>query len=311
MLPLHLYQGLGHLGVAIFFLISGYIISMSAEKDDRISFFVKRILRIFPALIFAVVLTGLLGWLLNSYGYMSMPGSQVSSLREIIGAAFLYDQIFIGKNVVLTTTWTLLLEVIFYTLVAVLYTTFKIRPATSILIMIFLPFAAAQLQAELGLPSLLVIYLPYISLFTIGRATYLLNTNRIDLGQFAVLTALTIMIYIQLSEFVNPGYLFTKTETIPAYTYLQAMLIFWGALLSKPWDSKVLSFLADISYSLYLLHIPVGMFTLILLHEVVPYELSLLLAVSLSIFASYLSWKYIEKPSQNIARRILPKRRSL
>lgn len=49
---------LGHLAVLIFFVISGFLITMSFDKTKNLSYFLKsRFLRIFPGLIFVVLLT--------------------------------------------------------------------------------------------------------------------------------------------------------------------------------------------------------------------------------------------------------------
>ena len=51
----------GPLGVYIFFLISGYLVSMSWQSDPNAArFLMRRSLRIFPALIVLVALTALL-----------------------------------------------------------------------------------------------------------------------------------------------------------------------------------------------------------------------------------------------------------
>jgi len=53
--PLHLYQNGEHLGVVLFFIISGFIISHMALRESRSEFAVKRILRIWPALLTALL----------------------------------------------------------------------------------------------------------------------------------------------------------------------------------------------------------------------------------------------------------------
>jgi len=58
--PLHIFQNFGHLGVAIFFLISGFIISASLSREKRLEFLIKRLCRLGPALIFATLVVYLI-----------------------------------------------------------------------------------------------------------------------------------------------------------------------------------------------------------------------------------------------------------
>lgn len=46
--PLGIIQDFGWLGVAIFFLVSGFIISHVAMRENRVEFIVKRVFRIYP-----------------------------------------------------------------------------------------------------------------------------------------------------------------------------------------------------------------------------------------------------------------------
>jgi peptidoglycan/LPS O-acetylase OafA/YrhL len=74
----------GHLGVGIFFLVSGFIISHVAEKETRAEFVVKRVLRIWPTLTIAVFLMWLLKSLFGAtpYGGFSTATSFGEHLRS-------------------------------------------------------------------------------------------------------------------------------------------------------------------------------------------------------------------------------------
>ena len=47
----------GYLGVQLFFLISGFVISLSIKKKGPIEFFIGRVVRLFPAFWFCALLT--------------------------------------------------------------------------------------------------------------------------------------------------------------------------------------------------------------------------------------------------------------
>src|SRR4051794_1142310 len=52
--PLHLFQDGAHLGVVVFFLISGYIISHVGQNESLLEFLIKRSVRLLPTLFLAV-----------------------------------------------------------------------------------------------------------------------------------------------------------------------------------------------------------------------------------------------------------------
>lgn len=305
MLTFHFYHALGHFGVVIFFLISGYIISLASERDSCGAFILKRIFRIFPVLFLAVAVIGIAQVAIAKAGLPAIPGGHVSTLRELVGAATLYDQTYLGKNDVLSVTWTLVIEVLFYTLVALIYPLMSSRPVLSSLML--LAFGALVVAFNDVVPiwvSGLATSFLYFPVFVVGRLTYLVHTERITPPMFVSLLLLTALVFAQLHDRVLPGVLFTKAEVVPAYTYLQACLVFWIVLMCGEMRNRVLSFFADISYSLYLLHIPVGYTFLTFTKDRMAYELALPLAVALTTVASYLSWRYVERPGQSVARHL-------
>ena len=86
----------GYLGIDIFFVISGYVISASfiRQPSDKLSelltgFYAKRVKRILPALVLFVVITSILTCLVNpaakdslDTGYWSLPGASNLYLRH-------------------------------------------------------------------------------------------------------------------------------------------------------------------------------------------------------------------------------------
>lgn len=77
-----------------------------------------------------------------------------------------------------------------------------------------------------------------------------------------------------------------------------------GERLQKLLRSRVLVFLGNISYSLYLIHIPVIMLCSIYLTKYLPIVVSFLLVPFLSILISVLLYKFIEAPSMRLGKRV-------
>jgi peptidoglycan/LPS O-acetylase OafA/YrhL len=89
-------------------------------------------------------------------------------------------------------------------------------------------------------------------------------------------------------------------------TYAYAFLVFMLLMRLAPKRTvQPFTFLGDISYSLYLLHLPVGITVLNLLAILgIPESVGSAVAVLVSIGVSWLAYLVIEKPSQRLARRL-------
>ncbi|MEU4161235.1 acyltransferase [Actinoplanes sp. NPDC026670] len=109
---------LGKYGVLLFFLVSGYVIPMSLERHgDLRRFWTGRLLRIYPAYLFAVLVTIGLG----AAGIMRMP-AQLSgeTTASVLGHVTMLQDL-IGTRGVLRPFWTLSFEMVFYLMVAGLF----------------------------------------------------------------------------------------------------------------------------------------------------------------------------------------------
>jgi peptidoglycan/LPS O-acetylase OafA/YrhL len=109
---------LGKYGVLLFFLVSGYVIPMSLERHgDLRRFWTGRLLRIYPAYLFAVLVTIGLG----AAGIMRMPGQLAGETTASVLGHVTMLQDLIGTRGVLRPFWTLSFEMVFYLMVAGLF----------------------------------------------------------------------------------------------------------------------------------------------------------------------------------------------
>lgn len=120
--PMHLTGGF--IGVDIFFVISGYLItahifmSLDKNKFSFLDFFKRRILRIFPALILVMISSLIFGWFVLVSEELQHLGKHVAS-----GAAFIVNFILVGESGYFDTAtdtkpmlhlWSLAVEEQFY-----------------------------------------------------------------------------------------------------------------------------------------------------------------------------------------------------
>ena len=122
--------GFGYIGVDIFFVISGYVITQSLiqkkytnNKISFLEFYTKRILRLFPSLLLMVVIFFILYLILFNYGDFELKLNFKSSLFSLLGLSNFYffsnldqfDYFLIDDyRVPLIHTWSLGIEEQFY-----------------------------------------------------------------------------------------------------------------------------------------------------------------------------------------------------
>lgn len=304
-LPLHLYQNGGHFGVLLFFLVSGFIITFASMQETFREFFIKRVLRIFPALAVALAVAGIARWVAVELGLGELTNMRADGWIDFVWAFFLLDLI-LGKNQVIGVTWSLVSEVLFYLLTAIFLARTRLKPELSTYMMIgcWLVF---ELTAA-GLPALsrMKYFSPYVAMLLLGRVIYLSDSGILGWRKGLPMAILLAIIFTLVYTNAHQGMFFVGPQA-PVASYALAIGIFLAAM-TYGFDQvpKFLSFLADISLSLYLLHIPVGMlFNTIAVSRGIPLALSLPVSMILCLGVSWLSFKYIEKPSQKLARTLI------
>jgi peptidoglycan/LPS O-acetylase OafA/YrhL len=322
-IPLHLYQNAGDLAVVLFFLVSGYIITHISLKESHLQFGVKRLFRIFPPLAVALFIAFVcvtiavhlhaVGALPRVPGVGVLPGvGPKTGFVLYLRSFLLMNWLPAGSGYVLGQTWTLLIEIMFYVLTFVLLTRSRRSPLAAtwamfgiwlVANMIFLSFTSGH-EAEN--------YVIYIAFLVFGRGLYLLHERKITPAEAMTLMSALVLCFVLFYTVEFPGVLGLPDWRSPASGYVIAIIVFVALMQVKVKKlPRLLRFFGDISYSLYLLHIPIGMLTIDVLYNFhVPFTLCFLAGVAASIGASYASYRLVEIPFQRIGRRLLSSRRS-
>jgi peptidoglycan/LPS O-acetylase OafA/YrhL len=108
---------LGQYGVFVFFLVSGYIIPASLERKGSVrSFWVSRAFRLYPMYLVAIVLSALAYY--TRFG--TIDGAEHHPLASVTSWALMLPNLLTGPNVP-NVTWTLSYEMVFYLLLAALF----------------------------------------------------------------------------------------------------------------------------------------------------------------------------------------------
>lgn len=309
--PLHIMAHGGSLAVAMFFLVSGFVIVYVGERETRRSFGIRRLLRIYPPLWLSIAL------LLIAYG-ITFAVSDAPELRGYaiakavlegsaavnVLAAMTLGNFLIGTPAVNGVAWTLIIEVLFYVAVASLLPWLRTRPALALgaafAVLAFLQ-AVARTNEYVFLLAVNSVYVAYLFL---GSLVYFRWTGRIGNRIYAAGSLAFAGLFMHgLRQFVvQPP--FTMTDY--GVSFLLAWLAFVVLLLldDRIRLGRVATFFSRISYSLYLNHGGLGLLMLTVLYPWLGYPASLAIVFAIVVAISAASWRYVELPSQRLARRL-------
>lgn len=298
--PLRLEQDLGQLGVVLFFLVSGFIVSHAGSTQSHREFGIKRFFRIYPPLAAAVLAStglGLLGLQMLETGqrYELTPASVMSNM-------LLLNYLTVPQIVLVGVAWTLVIEVIFYGVVLVLLPLLRNQVALALAAELLFVMVTVLLARGFGdrffLFAVAVSFLP--ALLT-GQIIWAIWSGRMPWSAGAVFGLIAWVLYVWAGN-RSMG----RLDGAYCSTFALAVLIFLVGLLAEPRlrRGRVVAFLADRSYSLYLLH---GLFAfpaMRALYPRLPAPVALVAGLALAMLAVELSYRFVEAGSQRWARQL-------
>ncbi len=308
----------GFIGVDVFFVISGYLITSMIAADlnagtfSLLSFYDRRIRRIFPAMLAVLVATMLAGAMFLLPGDFEALGTSTAySAAALSNIYFLKHTGYFDRAAELLPLlhlWSLAVEEQFYLvwplLLAGFFVVSKKRGAVAILTLALIlislglsiartatnpkaAFFLAHLRAwELGLGALIV-FLPRLPKFSAQWKNELLT-----IGGAGLIVASAV--------YLSPQMPFPGLGAIPPC--VGAALIVWprdsGSIVGQFLSTAPMRFIGLISYSLYLWHWPILVFYR---HYAPDVALSAteVAALGIASFAiATLSWRFIEQPAR-------------
>jgi peptidoglycan/LPS O-acetylase OafA/YrhL len=278
----------GWLGVEVFFVISGFIIPYSLYRSQyRLAhfprFMLRRLVRLEPPYLVSIALVLVL-WEVGSRmpGFAGAPPSY--SLGQVL-AHFLYLIPLTDYTWLNVVYWTLAYEFVFYISAGLLWPVLSRRPLVVTALLVAAIQAAEIAWRDKPTGAALLFFVGICC----ARRTLRLDASWLSLSAAAIAIAV-------LGWFVAPVVAFITLTT--------ALLI---AFVDIP-RIRVLAFLGAISYSLYLIHVPVGGRVVNIGRRFIegPFQelvLSLVaLAVTLAVAAVFC--KYIEDPAKRASKRV-------
>ncbi len=314
----------GFVGVDIFFVISGYLISSIILNEMRqgtfsfARFYERRVRRIIPALLLVLVATLVAGYFfLLPDEYMSLSRATLAALAFVPNVYFWdTESTYFGLDIAtqpLLHTWSLGVEEQFYILFpALLYLLYR-KFSQQAMVRILLGLFVLSLGANLLLAEL---YTKYSFYMLPTRAWELLAGVLLSLDvlpairkrRLAELSAgLGLALVLGTMLLLQENAVFPGINAV--YPVLGAALIIYSGrqaqtLVARLLSHRVLVFIGLVSYSFYLWHWPVTVYTKMVWDAAPSSYLILVLSFALSV----LSYRFIEvryrKPSRRLPRRL-------
>ena len=306
------YFNSGYLGVDLFFIISGFVITnkyFSMEYQNMRSFFSDfiffRLRRIIPVLLFFIASTSIFVYFLDFYYKSTLRVGLFSSIA--ISNIYLYlsslDYFSTESSLnAFTHTWSLGIEEQFYLIFPILLYLIKNKKYskhlfTALVLTSFILFYIYQNRDPNA-----TYYLIHFRFWQLGIGC-LLSIYKDELSKILYKIPLNLCIFLLLATFVvNTEY--SRNLTLISTT-IGAFIIYlsgYKVKSSKLLNNKQLALIGTLSYSIYLWHWPVIALTKWSNASFLNIEAQTLLIILLS----YFSFKYVEQPF----RKVLPENKS-
>lgn len=289
-----------YLAVHLFFMISGFVILMTAQSNDIIKFIKSRAVRLYPALWICCTLTFL------TISHFMVGKIATSWPRYFANLTMLNG--FVGIGGIDGPYWSLYVEIKFYLLVALLIVSRNIQ-RMELFLAGWLLIAILNYQHPISVVE--YVFLPeYASYFIAGCSAFLMRQKGIGLlnSTLFVCSFFAGLMYdadFMLEESLHYQFEFSIAVLIAALLSFYAMFIFMistdGSWIKESWV-KFLEMGGSVSYPLYLLHMGIGMSFINVIYPYFPPLVVLGLTVVCILLLSWGVHRFGERPLANWLR---------
>jgi peptidoglycan/LPS O-acetylase OafA/YrhL len=328
--------------VLLFFILSGYVLSLPYLKHDKISYkgyIIKRFFRIYIPYIVIMLIYLLIFVLLSDFRNIPALSDAFNArwdhpvtLKALFSYVFMLGYEMTNINGV---TWSLVYEMrisIIFPLIIYMVKRLSLVKSlvcglgASLILYVLIKNFSGRFQGELAPVFISSVgdTFYYCTFFVFGAvlAKYTGNIRAFLQPRKPLLKLLLIFLAILLINFqwtfedlykYVTGYSsIIRGSLAREWIIALGVLILFGTVLSSPkmeWvlSRKPLVWLGKISYSLYLVHVVVIMLSVRYLSPPLPLEVTVLLPIVLVLPVASLSYRYIELPSMNLGKRLAGK----
>jgi peptidoglycan/LPS O-acetylase OafA/YrhL len=290
---------LGETGVVAFFIVSGFVIPLSLETTANLKlFWLHRALRIYPLYLVAFIVT-----------FAIENGGDIHSMAAFLAdfsANLLFIQEYLKQENFVGGSWTLSMEIIWYTGISVLAILFFDKKTVSIVAAsVLLSLIADAMRASgqlvpMGRLSMLLCCV-------LGLVSYRWEAGQISRKIFASLSValiFSICLNLYLGFYLFPGPRPSASFRIVTLSWSLAAIVYFLPFFSRRsgiWGHPVFGFLGRHSYSIYLLH-PIVLYAFASAHVAGAQLIAVTFVITISL--SMLTYRFIESPPIRLGHRL-------
>lgn len=284
----------GYLGVQLFFMISGFVILMSAQGRSPREFLVSRAVRLYPAFWACCTVTAL------AVVLFADPRFKVGLGQYLLNMTLLSDFLPHEVRPVDGAYWSLYVEIRFYLFVALIVTFGWLRHAERLL-WLWLGLAALLQLAPHSRPADWLLA-PYAALFVGGACCFLIHQQGLSKRLLLLLAASFVLAgYVSAAEAIHMSQRFAPYRISPIVAVLAIALFYLVMLAVATRGIAVLRHpralaLGTLTYPLYLLHENVGYMVFNRFDGTVPHGLLFVLAIAGALLLSWVVHRGVERP---------------
>lgn len=287
---------LGWVAVAVFFVVSGFLITLSYERSQSLPRFVRaRALRILPGLaavtfvtVFAIgpvtTTLSLPAYLSDSRTYSFLLSAVPLSINRVLPGVFTRNAF---PNVVNGSLWTLEAETLCYAAVAILGFVKGLRPPVALALLVglmLMPYA--HLPDRVGLAWRWESDLELARFFAAGMCLYLFR-RWIPLNGRLAVAALLGAVLLALSA----------RGLIPGLLIFGSYLVVWLAFNKRIDLSGFAQKKGDLSYGMYIYAFPIQQSVMLVGGASVSPLINFLVSFALVVPCAFASWHLVEQPA--------------
>ncbi len=279
----------GYLGVPLFFIISGYVIALSANNRTAIQFGISRFVRLYPALWAGVLFTVLILVVFTDKQY---------SVQQVLANFTLLNE-HLGFKDIDSVYWTLKVELKFYVFVFFLLI-FGVFKKHQIWLSLWLGLTVLQTVFGQSFYMGWFISTSYSSFFIAGIAFSLIqNTKENTFVYFVLIFSLmvsSIRTYMHANSFNIDPTIVEKLISVIIVWLFYCLMYFLSTGKMNLRKRNVYITLGALTYPLYLIHNMAGRSIIDHYSNVIPEKIMIIFVIISMVLVSWMIHLVIEKP---------------
>lgn len=295
-------------GVSVFFFISGYLVTASAESNVATprKYFVSRALRIFPALWVCTGLTAISLGVIGQLADVPLPSLLLWLFQQVTIFQFINPDYFrdFATGVINGSLWTIPVEITFY-VVVFYFSRFafgisRLWKTFIVVILSALSYAVYLYCAQRGGLMEKILYnsiAAHFWRFGFGMIAFYFRTDAILLSRNFLPVSLGLILILAIEP---SGIARAAIVDLPALHTLLLSVVTIGCAYTLPALSQSILHGNDVSYGVYIYHMPIG--NLFIYYHLNSVSLTLIAAAAALAIAT-LSWILVEKPALGLKKR--------